>query len=135
MLTNSTVVLSGVRVSSGAVKSRLSRPAIWVPPCGVGSGSASKERVPVHLERARLFFSGGAPEGVDGVADLDVDESGVLKHLAPARTGQPARDSAGPQVDVAQRLGRHRPSVGDVGELQPAAGLEHSADLLEHRSL
>src|ERR1700716_3173086 len=120
MLTNSTVVLSGVRVSSGAVKSRLSRPGIWVPPCCVGSGSASKERVAVHLERSPLFFSGGAAKGVDRVADLDVDKSCVLEHLVPARTGQPARDSAGPQVDVAQSLGRHRPSVGDVGELQPA---------------
>jgi len=62
--------------------------------------SAGQEGVAVHLERPRLFFSGGAAEGVDGVADLDVNEPGVFEHLLPARTGQPARDSAGPQVNV-----------------------------------
>ena len=69
------------------------------------------------------------------VADLDVDESRFFEHLLPARTGQPAGDSAGPEVDVAQRLGWNGPAVGDVGELQPAARAEHAADLGEHGAL
>ena len=60
-----------------------------------------------------------------------VGESCLLEHLLPARTGQPAGDSAGPQVDVAQRLGRNGSAVGDVGELQHAAGSQHAADLGE----
>src|SRR5688572_21189636 len=60
------------------------------------SWSASEEGVAVHLECPGLRYSGGTAEGVDGVADLHVDEAGVFEHLLPARTGQPSSNSAGP---------------------------------------
>ena len=82
----------------------------------------SHEGVAEDLERAGLVFTDGVPEGIDGGPNLDVDESGLFEHLPPALTGQPTGDSAGPKVDVAQRLGRDRPTVRDVGELQRASG-------------
>src|SRR2546423_8751527 len=91
-----------------------------------------EEGVAVDLVGACLFFADRAAEGIGGWSDLDVDEACVLEHLLPARTGQPAGDSAGPKVDVAQGLGRHRPTVRDVGELELAAGSHHAPDLGEH---
>jgi hypothetical protein len=95
------------------------------------SRPAREEGVAEHLKAACLAFAGGTAEGVDRVADADAGEAGVLQHLLPARTGQPARYSTGPQVDVPQCLGRDGPAVGDVGELQPAARLQNPPDLCE----
>jgi hypothetical protein len=81
------------------------------------SGPSSEECVSVDVEGACLLLPGGTGERVDWFADLNVDEAGVFEHLLPARTGQPAGDSAGPEIDVSQRLGRHGAAVGDVGEL------------------
>ena len=53
----------------------------------------------------------------------------------PALTGQPTGNSTGPQVDVSHRLGGDGSTVGDVGELQHTARLEHAVDLVEHGAL
>src|SRR6201987_5989872 len=69
--------------------------------------AACHERVAVHVERAGVVLAFGAAKGVDRLAGHHVSEPAVLEHLLPARTGQPASYSTGPQVDVTQRLGRH----------------------------
>src|SRR6188474_3158025 len=101
----------------------LSSTAITRPPSS--RWLACRERVAVHLVRACLRLTARAAERVDRWTDLDVDEADVFEHLLPARTGQPARDSAGPEVDVAQRFGRHRAAIRDVGELEDTAGPQH----------
>src|SRR5262249_35286053 len=40
--------------------------------------------------------------------------------------------SAGPKVNVPQRLWRNGLSVGDIGELHPTPGSQYAADLIEH---
>lgn len=82
-----------------------------------------------------MFLAGGAAEGVDAGADGDVGEAGVFEHLLPARTGQPARYSSGPQIDVVQGFGWYWVAVGDISELQRAAGTQHAVDLGEHGAL
>ena len=81
-----------------------------------------EECVAVDLERPCIRFAVGATEGVDGRTDGDMFEAAVLQHLLPARTGQPSGNSTGPQIDVAHRFHWYRAAVGDVGELQCAAG-------------
>jgi hypothetical protein len=76
-----------------------------------------QERVTVHLEGAGLGLAVGAAERVGCLTDHHVSEAAVLQHLLPARPGQPASYSTGPQVDVAQCPGRYGAAVGDVGEL------------------
>ncbi len=83
--------------------------------------TSGEEREAEHLEGPGVGFAGGAGERIDRLADHDIREAGLLEHRLPARTGQPAGDSTGPQVDVAHHLRRHGTAVGDVGELQPAA--------------
>src|SRR5579885_1901834 len=104
------------------------------PPCGwwSRSGFAGEEGVAVHLIRPGLLLAGRAAEGVSGRPDGHIGEAGVLEHLLPARTGQPAGNSASPQVDVPQRLGWHGPAVGDFRELEHTARAQDPADLLEH---
>jgi hypothetical protein len=65
------------------------------------SWAPSEERVAVDVEGARLVLTGCLGEGVDGRSDRHTDESDVFEHLLPARTGQPAGYSAGPEIDVA----------------------------------
>ena len=95
------------------------------------AGLASEERVAVHLEVTSLALSERATEGVDRWSDLDVNETGVFEHRLPTRTGQPAGNSAGPEIDVSQRLGWYGATIGDVSELQPPAGAQHAVDLGE----
>jgi hypothetical protein len=83
---------------------------------------AGEERVAVHVVGACVRLALRSAEGVDGRADLDRLEPGFLEHPLPARPGQPACDSAGPEVDVAQRFGWDGLSVGDVRELEGPAG-------------
>src|SRR3954451_9794138 len=87
---------------SGSAQSRTSPSvdAIVIPRCVLCSRFASEEGVAVHLVRPGLLLAVSAAEGVDRITDLDVDKAGVFEHLLPARTGQPTRDSASPQVDV-----------------------------------
>src|SRR5215471_11402027 len=96
---------------------------------------AGHERVAVHVERAGLVLAFGAAECVDGLADHHVRESAVVQHFLPARTGQPAGYSTGPQVDVAQCLVWYGAAVGDVSELEPTAMAQYPTDLGEHRLL
>lgn len=108
--------------------------AVWrvghlVAPGGRSGRLAGHEGVAVHLERPGFVLSSGTAEGVDRRSDLDGFEAGVLEHFLPARTGQPASDSTGPQVDVPQCPRRHWPAVGDVGELQHPAGAQDPPDL------
>src|SRR5215475_11352332 len=108
------------------------------PPIAAGwafGRPAGHERVAVHVERTGVVLAFGAAERVDGLADHHVRESAVLQHLLPARTGQPAGYSTGPQVDVAQRPGWYGAAVGDVSELEPPARAQHPMDLGEHRLL
>src|SRR5207302_2603607 len=95
----------------------------------------SEKRVAVHVEGTCVVSARRAAEGIALWSDFDVDEAGVLEHLLPSRTGEPAGDSAGPEVDVAQRLGWHGSTVGDVGELQTSVRAEHAADLREDCAL
>src|SRR5689334_22699709 len=83
---------------------------------------AGEERVAVYVEGTGLLFTGCVGEGVDWRPDSHVDKSDLFEHLLPARTGQPACDSAGPKIDVAYRLRWNRTAVGDVGELEYASG-------------
>lgn len=82
-----------------------------------------------------LLFAARATEGVDGGPDTDLGETRFVHDLLPALTGQPSRDSASPEINVAERLGRDRSTVGDVGELQPPARLEYTSDLVEDGTL
>jgi hypothetical protein len=84
-----------------------------------GLWPAGEEGVAEHLKASCVVLAGRAAEGIDRVTDMNAGEAGVFQHLPPARTGQPASYSTGPQVDVAQGPGRDGPAVGDVGELQP----------------
>lgn len=93
------------------------------------------ECVAVHVERTRFVLAFGAAERVGRFAAYDVGEVAVLEHFLPARTGQPVGYSTGPQLDVPQRSGWHRGTVGDGGELDPPAGAQHPEDLGEHRVL
>ncbi len=97
----------------------------------VGCCSLGEEGVAVHLERAGVRFAGGVGERVDRRPDGDVFEPGVFEHPLPARTGQPSGDSTGPQIDIAYRLDRDGTAVGDVGELQRAAGAQDAEDFGE----
>ena len=94
--------------------------------------AACHERVAVHVERAGVVLAFGAAEGVDRLAGHHVSETTVPEDLLPARTGQPASYSTGPQVDIKQRLGRHGAAVGAVSELEPPAWAQHPEDLGEH---
>jgi hypothetical protein len=62
--------------------------------------SVSEERVAVDVEGACFVLAGRAEERVDRWADFDFGEACLFEHLLPARTGQPAGDSPGPEVDV-----------------------------------
>lgn len=84
-------------------------------------GFPREECVPVDVVGPRLFFAGRARERADWWADLYSNEPHVVEHLLPAPTGQPAGNSTGPEIDVAQGLGWYRSAVGDVGELQSAS--------------
>ncbi len=99
------------------------------------SGLSGEEGVPVDLERAGIGLAGSTAEGVDGRADLDVDEADFGEHLMPALTGQPTGNSTGPQVDVTHGFWWDGSTVGDVGELQDAARLEDAVDLVERGAL
>jgi hypothetical protein len=95
----------------------------------------SHKHVRVHREGASFLLSPGTSESVNRLADDDIYKSAVLKDLLPARTGQPTRNSASPQVDVSQRLLWHRPTICDIGKLQPTTRPQHPKDLGEHSVL
>lgn len=67
-------------------------------------GPDGKERIAGHVKRACLVLARSPAEDVGGRPDDDIGEAGVFERFPPARTGQPARDSSCPQVDVAQCL-------------------------------
>src|SRR5690606_41167492 len=90
---------------------------------------------PMNLNRHRTPPAPESPYLDNRYADPPDDEAALLEHPTPARPGQPAGDSTGPEVDVLGGGLRYRPPVGDVGELQPAAGPEHPPDLAEHGAL
>src|SRR5438552_18051166 len=89
------------------------------------------ECIAVHVERPGVVLAFGAAERVDRRAGHHVGEAAVLQYFPPARTGQPAGYSTGPQVNVAHRLGWHGAAAGDVGELEPPARAQHAEDLGE----
>ena len=85
----------------------------------------------MHIERAGFGLTERALEGVDGGPDPNTTETAELEHFLPACTRQATGNSAGPEIDVAQRFGWYRAPVGDVGELQHTAGTQHTEDLGE----
>ena len=93
--------------------------------------SGGEKRVAVHVERSRLRFTGRAPECVDRGANDDPREPGLLEHLLPARTGQPAGNSTGPKIDVAHRLDGNGATVGNVCELQNPAWTKYAVNFGE----
>jgi hypothetical protein len=97
--------------------------------------AACQECVAVHVECTRFALALGAAEGVGRFAGYDVGEAAVLEHFLPARTGQPAGYSTGPQVDVPQRSGWYGAAVGDIGELDAPAGAQYPEHLGEYRVL
>lgn len=99
------------------------------------SRSGCEEGVAVDLEAAGVGLAASTSERVGRRADRDVDEAGLAEELMPALTGQPTGNSAGPQVDVAQRLGGDGTPVGDVGELQHTSRAQDAFDLVEHLPL
>jgi hypothetical protein len=88
------------------------------------AGAACQECVAVYLERAGVVLTLGAAERVDCLAGYDAGEPAVLQHLLPARTGQPAGYSTGPQVDVAQCLDGQPSSRRHGWPRQARAGLD-----------
>ena len=54
-------------------------------------------------------------------------ESGQIRNDLCLR--QSAGDSTGPKIDIAARVFRQFDIEGDVGQVKPAAGLEHSGNL------
>ena len=94
-------------------------------------GGAGEERVAEDVEGAGVCLATSSGEGVHRVADRDVDEARLGEESGPACARQASGDSASPQIDVAASLVGHRCPVGDVGELQNAAGTKDSMDLGE----
>ena len=89
------------------------------------AGFSGQERVSEHLERPRVLLAAGIGKAVAFRSDLDLDEPGLFKHMLPARARQATGNSRAPQIDVAHgRLG-YRLAIGNIGELEPAAGAEH----------
>ena len=74
--------------------------------------------VAVDLKQPRLALAAGTAEGVYRRADLDINETALLKHMPPACARQATGNSIGPQVDVADSRFRYGLAVGNVGELQ-----------------
>ena len=55
-----------------------------------------------NTSKVRAFFSPDDwPNVSTGSPMLTFVEASLFEHVLPARTGQPTRDSAGPEVDVA----------------------------------
>jgi hypothetical protein len=100
------------------------------PPAWLLSRS-SEERVAEYGEGAGVGLAAGVAEGVVRRPDLHLVEAGLFEHRLPARPGQPACDSTGPEVDVARRGVGYGVAIRDVGELQHAAGAQHTVDLGE----
>ena len=81
------------------------------------AGIARQECVSVDFEEPGLLFTSSFPEGVVWWADLNIYESYVYQHRAPAFARKAAGDSIGPKIDIAYRALRHRLTVGNVAEL------------------
>ena len=84
--------------------------------CGRGRGGRTPDRHGRSLRRRR-------PEGVDGRADLRVDEADLVEQLLPVGEGEPAGDAVGPQLGVGDRFGGNGRAEGDVGERDGAGGV------------
>ncbi len=104
---------------------------VWVRRKAILLRSAGEEEIPEDLKPPRLLLPAGAGEGVPGRPDYDFGESRLFEHQRPACTRQATGDSSGPEIYVTNRLLGHRLAVGDIRELEPAAGTQHTADLRE----
>src|SRR5689334_6276720 len=89
----------------------------------------------VHVERAGVRLAPRSTEGVDGGADRDVDEAGLVEQATPVVDGLAAGDAPRPEVDRAHGLFGQRYAVGDVGELDAATGPEGPEGLGEDGGL
>jgi len=90
-----------------------------------------QECIAIDLEQTRLALPASAAEGINGRADVDLDEPAFFQHIPPACARQATSNSISPKVDVADRRFRHGLSGCDVGELQASARLQHPDDLVE----
>ena len=95
----------------------------------LSAGFAGQKRISEHLEGARIRLAARTAEGIAGRSDLNIDEAAVAEHLAPAYTRQATGNSGCPKVDIIDRFRRHRLAIGDVGELEDAAGPQNPHDL------
>ena len=93
------------------------------------------ERIAKDLKPTCIRLTLGATEGIDVGANANVDETTVLNHLLPGCTRQTTGNSGGPQIDVGDRRGGYRFAVGNVGELQIAAALQHTRYFREDLAL
>ena len=85
------------------------------------SGLTRQECVSVDIEESGLLFASSFPERVVWLADLNIYESRIHQHCAPAFARKAASDSSRPEIDIADRTLRHRFAIGNVAKLQSSA--------------
>ena len=81
------------------------------------AGLTSEESVSVNVEEPGLLFTSRLAEGVIGLTDLNVYESGIYQHHPPAFARKAAGDSSSPEIDITYRTFRHRLTIGDIAKL------------------
>jgi len=150
----SPVQLTGFVVSLGAIAYGASlRPPPTVPDAGAcdpGTGGRAEaprryhrsivrlggeEHVGVDVVGAGVALAARAAEGIHRKPHGDAAEPGRREEVAPRVDRLATGDAAGPQVDLAHRGIGQRLAVGDVGELDDAAGSQHAVGLGEDRRL
>ena len=95
----------------------------------------SEERIAKDLEQSGLALPASAPESVNWRTYIDLDEPAFFQQTPPACTRQATGNSVGPQIDVADGRFRYNLAGGDIGELQPSTGAQHSHNLVEDTTL
>src|SRR6516165_4108435 len=94
-----------------------------------------EECIAKDLEQSGLALPASVPESVNSRTYIDLDEPAFFQQTPPACARQATGNSVGPQIDVADGRFRHNLAGGDVGELQPSTGAQHSHNLIEDTTL
>src|SRR6516162_2576459 len=105
------------------------------PPSGELFRFQSEECIAKDLEQSGLALPASVPESVNWRTYIDLDEPAFFQQTPPACARQGTGNSVGPQIDVADGRFRHNLAGGDVGELQPSTGAQHSHNLVEYTTL
>jgi hypothetical protein len=87
------------------------------------------DRVPVRTELPGLVFTAGSAERVNDGTELHLSEACALDHCHPPCTRQGTGNSAGPQIDVAERGLGDGFLHADVSDLGATTRLQDSGDL------